>query len=343
MKSYMVIEPTRFNRIHMNYLSPAYKFYHHQLKDAGSDTVAAERTREFCLTHKDTKLEDQLAMMEFLYMNDYFTDLENALEFEHLHPEVSMLYRIVLDRKTNRLTEEDLKEMEAMEFEHPSLKCIHLFLLVYAYYDMKKFAGMDKYTEDIQEALFTINEPLFHYFMKLRFDELTFHHYFKTNSLVLARKFAYKYISSGLAPKKQATMHSHLALTYAFEDYDISLDYLKKTQKIAEDHDLSMIAQSVTQNSIPFISAFHHRTENVETKDPVEIAHLSIARGNPDRAIEILEPRASLSPFQQSYLGLAKKDLALLREAKGRFMHEYGDLFFAQLPEYYMKRILTIV
>ncbi len=339
----MVIEPTRFNRIHMNYLSPAYKFYHHQLKDAESDTIAAERTREFCFTHKQTELEDQLAMMEFLYMNDYFTDLEKALEFEYLHSEVKDLYRIVLDRKTTRLTEQDLQEMETMEFEHPSLKCIHLFLLVYAYYDMKKFAGMDKYTEDIQEALFTINEPLFHYFMKLRFDELTFHHYFKTNSLVLARKFAYKYISSGLAPKKQATMHSHLALTYAFEDYETSLEYLKQTKRIADDHNLTAISQSVTENSIPFISAFHHRTENVKTNDPVEIAHLSIARGNPEKAIEILESRSSLSPFQQSYLGLAKKDLALLRDAKHRFVHDNGDMFFAQLPEHYMKRILTIV
>ncbi|MCA0972529.1 AimR family lysis-lysogeny pheromone receptor [Halobacillus litoralis] len=343
MKSYMVIEPTRFNRIHMNYLSPAYKFYHHQLKDAGSDTIAAERTREFCLTHEQRELEDQLAMMEFLYMNDYFEDLEKALEFEHIHSDVKKLYKIVLERKKVPLTAEDLKEMETFQFEHPSLKCIHLFLLVYGYYDMKRYAGMDKYTEEIQQALFTINEPLFHYFMKLRFDELTFHHYFKTNSLLLARKFAYKYISSGLAPKKQATMHSHLALTYAFEDYDTSLDYLYQTKQIADEHDLKMIARSVTHHSIPFISAFHRRTENVETSDPVEIAHLSIARGRPEDAIKILEGRKTLSPFQQSYLGLAKKDLALLREAKERFIHEQGDQFFAQLPEHYMKRILTIV
>ena len=343
MKSYMVIEPTRFNRIHMNHLSPAYKFYHHELKDAESDVMAQERTRQFCLSNKHTKLEDQLATMEFLYMNDYFKDLDRALTFDHLHPEIAQLYRIVLDRKTTRLTEQDLKEMESWTFEHPSLRCIHLFLLVYAYYDMRKYAGMDKYTEDIQEALFTINEPLFHYYMKLRFDELTFHHYWKTNSLVLARKFAYKYISSGLAPKKLATMHHHLALTHSLDDYDQTMGYLLKTKNLGEIHQLPDIIQSVTNHSIPFTSAFHNRTENVHTTDPVEIAHLAISRGDNQRAIQILSKRASLSPFQQSYLGLAKRDLPLLRRARNRFVHENRDLFFAQLPEHYMKRILTIV
>ncbi|RWZ52361.1 hypothetical protein EQV77_15660 [Halobacillus fulvus] len=343
MKSYMVIEPQRFNRIHMNHLSPIYKFYHHQLKDASSDQEAADLTKDFCFSYTHTKLEDQLAVLEFLYMNDYFEELTTALQWSHLHPDIVTLYRIVLERKTVPLTEKDLRELEQIRFEHPSLQCIHLFLLVYAHFDMKKYAGMDKYTDEIHAALFKINEPLFHYYMKLRFDELTFHHYWKTNSLILAKKFAYKYIQTGLAPRKRATMHHNLALCHAFEDYSSAIHYATKALQISEDHDLTASAREIKHHTIPFLSAYHQRPERIYTHDPVEQAHLAISRGDVDTGIEILTSLERLSSFQESYLGLATKDVAMLRNAKERFIKENGDYFFAQLPENYIKRIVKIV
>lgn len=339
----MVIEPARFNRIHMNHLSPVYKFYHHQLKDAFSNIEAIEKTKEFCQTYTHTNLEDQLAMIEFFYANDYFDDVRACLQNEDLHPDVGTLYQIVLDRKTVPLTEKDKKELETLHFEHPSLRCLQLYLLVYAHYDMKKYAGMDKYSNDIQEVMYKINEPLFYYYMKLRFDELTFQHYWKTNRIVLAHKFAFKHIQSELSPAKQVSMHHHLGLSCTFQDYETAISYIHKALKMAEEHKFNRAVHALKNNTIPFISAFHRKNLEVFTSDVIEQAHLAIALGNNNRGVEILTSLGSLTPFQESYLGLARKDLSLLRHAKKRFTEEYSDLFFAQLPDYYMKRVLTIM
>lgn len=341
VKSYMVIEPTRFNRIHMNHLSPVYKFYHHQLKDTADPTEAAELTRQFCLSYPLNRLEDQLAVLEFLYMNDYFADLKKALSWQHLSKDAVFLYRILVDRLKKPLTDKDYKELRTIKFEHPSLRCIHLFILVYTYYDRNQYAGMDKYTDDIQEALFMINEPLFHYYMKLRFDEMTFHHYWKTNSILLAKKFAYKYLSSGLSPRKQVTMHHHLGLCHTFEGYTNAMTHIDEALKLAIKHQFIHGIDSLINRTIPFLSAVHHKTEGVCTKDPIETAHMSISRGDVYEPLSYLRSLSNKSPFQDTYLGLAEKNVYMLQQATERFQVERNDLFFAQLPELYKRRVLA--
>ncbi|MGP4076681.1 AimR family lysis-lysogeny pheromone receptor [Halobacillus sp. K22] len=342
MQIHKVIQPAKLNSIHIHHTSPVYKVYYDYLKEKSS-TEAAGFTREFCHHSRPSRLEDQLALAEFLYMNDFFKELEHHLKENYMHKDVKKLYRIILDRKKRPLTVHDIKPMEELSFEHPSLKCLHLFLLVYAHYDIKKYAGMDKFTEEIQTALFTINEPLFHYYMKLRFDELAFQHYWKANHLVLARKFAYKYINSGLAPRKKIMMHHNLALCYSFENYEASMDYAEKTVSIAKTNGYPHAAQVTRDHTIPFISAFHQKSAQMTSNDPTENAHLLLSRGQREEAISILSTLPSLTPFQQSYLGLAERNLPLLRKAKDRFINDYNDHFFAQLPDHYMKRVLKIV
>ncbi|SFG19096.1 hypothetical protein SAMN05216353_12738 [Halobacillus alkaliphilus] len=342
MPIHKVIQPAKLNSIHIHHTSPVYQVYYDYLKERNS-IEAAEFTRFFCQRSRPSLLEDQLALAEFLYMNDFFEELEGHLNENYMHEDIAKLYRIILDRKKQPLRINDIKSIEELYFEHPSLKCLHLFLLVYAHYDIKKYAGMDKFTEEIQTALFTINEPLFHYYMKLRFDELTFQHYWKANHLVLARKFAYKYINAGLAPRKQIMMHHNLALCYSFENYEAAMDYAEKTITIAETNGYSHASQVTRDHTIPFIAAFHQKSEQVISNDPTENAHLLLSRGQRKEAIDILSKLPSLTPFQQSYLGLAERNLQLLRKAKNRFIYEYNDLFFAQLPDYYMKRVLKVV
>jgi hypothetical protein len=339
MSSHHIIEPNQINRLHLNHFSPIYEFYHQKLK-VNSVIAARESTKQYIVSSVFSAFEDQLTAAEFLYMNDYFDELNQFIETTPYHQDIKKLYRIVLDRKKTSLTHKDLDEIKDLSFTHPSLKCMHLFLLVYAHYDIRKYAKMDNYSEDILEVMYTINEPLFHYYMRLRFDEVTFHHYWKTNHMILAKKFAYKYINSGLAPRKQLAMNHHLSLCHVFEDYETSMHYVNVALKLAEEHQFSKSIKTINNQTIPFISSFHGKTENVKTSDPVETAHQAILKGDNTKAIRILSSIQSPTPYQDSYLGLAKKDLQLLRKAKDRFINDYRDLFFAQLPEYYMKRII---
>ncbi|MGI8316393.1 AimR family lysis-lysogeny pheromone receptor [Halobacillus mangrovi] len=340
MGSHHIIEPNDIHRLHLNLVSPIYDFYHHRLKSDNS-VKSREETKRYILSAHFTAFEDQIAAAEFLYMNDYFESLVDLLDSNSYHQEITDLYHIILKRKKTPLKEHDLGELKTLSFDHPSLHCLHLFLLAYAHYDIKNYAGMDNYTEDIQEAMLSLREPLFHYYMKLRFDEMTFHHYWKNNQVILAKKFAYKYINAGLAPRKQLTMHHNLALCHVFDDYDSSMYYAKATLDIAKKHNFEESIRMINNQTIPFIASFHRRTENITTDDPVEKAHLAIANGNTEEAIRSLNSLKVLTPFQESYLGLAKRDLGPLKHAKDRFINDHRDLFFAQLPEFYMKRLMN--
>lgn len=338
MEIHHTIEPDRLNQLHLNYASPIYRVYHkhlcHQTK-----VEAAESTRKFIQSSTFSLFEDQLAAIEFLYMNDYLTDVEVQLSQGGYDQDITKLYRIIVDRKKIPLTSKETRDIESFEFTHPSLQVLHLFLLVYAHNDMKKYGSMDKYMDVILESLLKINEPLFHYYMKLRFDELTFQHYWKTNNILLAKKFAYKFINAGLSPKKQAAMNHHLALCHVFEDYHTAMSYVDKSLEITKQYELNRYKQILLNNTAPFIAAFHEKAENIHTTDLVEKAHVAIANNDRSTGIRILSSLGSLTPFQESYLGLAKRDLTMLENAKRRFIHDNGDLFFAQLPEHYMKRV----
>ncbi|MCA0985019.1 AimR family lysis-lysogeny pheromone receptor [Halobacillus yeomjeoni] len=336
-----IIEPNQVNRIHLVHFSDIYEVYYHYLS-IHSKSDALELTRRYVVKTIHKSIEEQLAAFEFLYMNDFFDELENELHKKHYDKGAALVYSIILKRKDTPLTEDELAELESLHFTHPSLQSLRLFLLVYAHYDLKQYQGMDKYADEIQASLFTINEPLLHYYLKLRYDEISFVHYWKTNNLILAKKFAYKFINSDLAPRKYTAMHHHLALCNAFHDYDEAMYYANKAADLAEKHRLTRALKSVSEHTIPFISAFHEKVGDIHTPDPVETAHINIMKGDLEPAITYLSSLNTLTPFQQSYLGLATRDKSLLLEAKDRFINQYGDMFFAQLPEQYLLRVDSI-
>ncbi|UOQ91666.1 AimR family lysis-lysogeny pheromone receptor [Halobacillus shinanisalinarum] len=338
MVRHKVIEPSRLSEAQMNEVSTIYQIYHDQLRHTSSKK-AAKATMHYCLSGAHVKTEDQLASYEFLYMNDYFWELDTALSTQHDGSEIPLLYRVLLTRYSKPLTTEDLKWLQTLSFSHPSLKCLHLFTLVYAYYDIKQYTGLDKYVDECYDALLHVNEPLFYYYMKLRFDELLFQHYWKTNNLLLAKKYIYKVLNTDLSPRKLSSMNHNLALCHLYEDYDLAIGYACTGLGIARENNLVKAIKSIQNYTIPFISAFHKRTQNITTPDKVEMAHLAIAKGDSKTGEAILSRLSSLTPFQECYLGLATSDRAMLNRAHNRFIKEYGDHFFAQLPLYYLERI----
>ncbi|GGF30314.1 hypothetical protein GCM10010954_31820 [Halobacillus andaensis] len=338
MNSHTLIEPVHLLQFQMSQPSKVYERYHFFLK-SHSNERAAELTKDYCIETSFQTIDDQLACFEFLYMNDYINDLETILHTKDNHAEPSFLYEKLIKRREKAFSLHELKEFESLIFRHPSLKCLHLFIMIYMYYDLKMYTALDKYIDLCCVHLLAVREPLFYYYMNLRFDELSFHHYWKTNNLILARKYAYKYISKVIAPRKLSSMHHNLSLTYVFEDYDSSMYHADQALKIAETHDFSSMTKILKNNTIPFIAAFHQRTENMTTSDLVETAHIALAENEWDKARAILTSLPTLTPFQESYLGLATQNSKILRHAHQRFLQENGDLFFAMLPQLYLKRL----
>ncbi|KHE68658.1 AimR family lysis-lysogeny pheromone receptor [Halobacillus sp. BBL2006] len=338
MKNHMVLEPNPVQKLQFNYSSDLYIVFK-RLLESYPHQIATEKARKYCLSESPTRFEDAIARMEFLYMNDYLEDLERIIASEKLDKDLSFLYQLLLKRTEKKVTEEDIEELVSISFDHPTLQCLSIFTLIYYNYDINRFIVLDKYIEACDKGIRMINQPLIHYYFKLRYNELLFNHYWKTDNTLLARRYAYKIINTELSMKKSVMVHHNLSLTYVYDDYDSAMEQALFALHLAEENEIKSQVVSLTQRTIPFIAAFHEKAGHIVTPDKVETAHLSLAKKDFQKAREILESLDALTPFQECYLGLATKDRALIKNSKERFIHEYGDLFFARLPDYYLKRI----
>ncbi|ARI78877.1 AimR family lysis-lysogeny pheromone receptor [Halobacillus mangrovi] len=340
MVNHQMIEPSPLHRLQMNHTSQLYEVYSSYLEDHSRE-LAMHLTKKYCLNEKPKSIEDQIAFLEFLYMNDFFSELELLVHSREFDSNVSMLYRLLMKRKHKAVTELQFKKIKALKFSHPTLRCLHMFIIVHFYYDSKQYTGLDKYLEVCDQALSTINEPLLYYYLKLRFNELLFQHYWKTNNPLLANRYAYKIINSELSSRKICNMYHELALCNLYKGYQYSIHNATIALELANKNLLTHTAKMIKHHTIPFISAFHCQTENISTPDPIETAHLAIAENNFKTAENILSQLDGLTPLQECYLGAATNSKGRLVRAHHRFIHELGDQFYAQIPIIYIERYLN--
>ncbi|WP_173915507.1 AimR family lysis-lysogeny pheromone receptor [Halobacillus sp. Marseille-Q1614] len=338
-QEHKIIEPEQFAGIQMKNFSFLYEIYHQFLKTTSKEK-ATQMTKQYCLTNPPVNMDEELAYLEFMYMNGFFDDLKTFTSSDQFSSETTFLYKILLIRKQRRFTPKELNHLEQLSFSPPSIKCLHLFTLVYLYYDLKTFTGLDKFMDQCLSQISEIKEPLFYYYMKLRFNELAFQHYWKTNNTILAKKYAYKVINCTLSPETQVTMYHNLSLCYLFEGFKLSMINAQIALKKANGYGRLKDAATLRNRTIPFICAFHQQTDNISTPDPIETAHLALASNKRDKAIQILTSLKRMTPFQESYLGLALKDKKMLHQSHQRFIQENGDHFFALLPKYYLKHLI---
>ncbi|TGB01873.1 AimR family lysis-lysogeny pheromone receptor [Halobacillus salinus] len=338
MSNDQVLKPRAIKSLQMNYQSKVYLYYLAMLREFPKD-LALERTSHFCTEMSFEIVEDQVACLEFLYMNNYLAEMKQVIQDSVLDGEVKLIYEIVLNRMDEQLSEHPLLWLKSLHFSHPSLHCLHQFIMVYRYFDIKRYGGLDPYIENCDQALQQVNEPLALYFFEQRYHELLFNHYWKTDNTLLARRYAYKLINKELSQRKMIMIQHHLALTYAFENYHLALDHSYKALDNAEKSGLTHHIVSIKHRTIPFISALHKRTENVSTPDLVETAHLAIANDEYEEAARMLGSLRNRTPFQDCYYGVAIRDKQLVEQARSRFLKENGDHFFAKLPSLYANRI----
>ncbi|KHE71904.1 AimR family lysis-lysogeny pheromone receptor [Halobacillus sp. BBL2006] len=341
MVKHQLIEPSPLHQLQMNHTSHLYEVYSKYLED-NSRELAAHLTKKYCLNHKPRSIEDQIAFLEFLYMNHFFSELELLIHSREFHNDVSLLYRLLLRRRHQAVSELQLKKIKSLKFSHPTLRCLHMFIIVQFYYDSKQYTGLDKYLEACDQALNEINEPLVYYYLNLRFNELLFHHYWKTNNSLLANRYAYKIINSELSSRNICHMYHQLALCNLFKGYQYSIHNAMIALELANKNLYNHTAKMIKHYTIPFISAFHRQTKNIYTPDPAESAHIAIAENNFKEAERILSRLTEFTPMEECYLGVATKSKEMLIRSNQRFIHELGDQFYAQIPLFYMDRFLTI-
>ncbi|KGX90304.1 AimR family lysis-lysogeny pheromone receptor [Pontibacillus marinus] len=294
-------------------------------------------TKEFCVncqTH-----ENQLVGMEFLYQNSFFDDLEKMIKFHKessnsLNNEWSLLYELQIKRKVHNIIGQDfLKLLEDVEVrEDATLLSLLTFLKIYGYYEMYEYEKLEIYQDVLTKYLLDIDNTIIRVYFQLRENELYLHYHWKRNEVQIARNYGHNMLENVFNPRKKCYTHLILAETYVLEDYNKAMEHANKALEIAEYYNLVQFIKDANNKVIPFIAAINGIYEGVETTDEVERAHLYLAAKRWEDALQILNKIQNPTPFQEYYLGLAKKDKDLLQKSYYRFLTERKDQFFALLP-----------
>ncbi|KGP91132.1 hypothetical protein N780_17185 [Pontibacillus chungwhensis BH030062] len=309
-----------------------------QLTKEYDEKTTLHLAKEFCfMCHS---YESKRVGMEFLYMNGFDEDLQKLIEIncssnDETSQEWGYVYQHVLNRRLYKLDYQKniLEFLNEYKTEDLNLQALKLFLRIYSHCDIQDFKKIEDYHDELTASLLHIDNTLLRIYFQMRENELMFHYHWKRNELEIARTYAFNILDNTLSnyEKKCYTLLC-LSQTYIFEGYDKSKEYADRALRISKEHNLTYMRQAIEKQVIPFISASNGIYKGVETTEPSEVAHLAIAAGNLDKAIEILSNFEYLTPFQEYYLGLAKNDKNLLYNSYKRLKEEYQDVFFANLP-----------
>ncbi|WP_244513620.1 AimR family lysis-lysogeny pheromone receptor [Oceanobacillus limi] len=301
-----------------------------------NDEVAIELTRKYCL--QSTNNEIQKKGLEFLYINGFYDDLKELIKLnegsEHYSNRLwAKVYQIVLARRTRSYPLEQMRrELQDIKTDDPELRCLIEFTIVDTYYSQLEFGQIGNLLSK-QQALFdAIHDQFMLSAFNLRLYQKLFIYYWKKNELIMARKYAFRAINQTTNPITKLNMHVNLALTYTFDTYYQGMYHLKEALKIAKKHNYSKKVYGIENHNIPFLSANFNKVDGISSEDPTEQAHIEIAKGNYDKATEILQDVELNSPFKLYYMGLATQDRNMLTESYKLFIEKRNDYFFSRLP-----------
>lgn len=286
----------------------------------------------------------QRIAMEYFYANGFFSELKVILEknknsSSRTNQKMARIYQILYERKTNnkkRATNpakylQVVNRMKIPENEY-ELHILRDLLHIYCYFDMNQYGKMGTYNTHIKKLLQHIKDPLLHHLFAMRLDETLFIYHWKRNELILTRRYGFKLLKEIKNPYKKIDIHNLLAQSYLFDSYDQAYYHVTEAIALAEELHYERGIYGLRNYTLPFIAAYHGRTDGITTEDKAEQAHIALAENNPTLCVRILEGFENLTPFQQYYLGKAKQNKMLLRTAYQRFVEERDDYFYARLP-----------
>ncbi|MFC4402835.1 AimR family lysis-lysogeny pheromone receptor [Gracilibacillus xinjiangensis] len=290
--------------------------------------------------------DNQRVAMEYLYANGCFDELlsligKNRTSINISNRSRAICYQLMYDRKT--LPKKQLKPDAPMRYleeinrvksssDDDAFLILKNVMHIYCYFDMHQYGKIGTYKERIIQSIERLHDPLLKELFEARLAELLLIYHWKRNEVILARKYGYKLLADTNNQRKKMELHNILAQTYLFESYDQAIQHASFAIGLARNIEDERAIYGIKNYTIPFISSHYQLTDGIHTEDMAEQAHQALAKGDHRACIKILEQFRSPTPFQQYYLGKAKKDRQLLLTAYRRFIDERNDYFYARLP-----------
>lgn len=299
--------------------------------------IVTELMKDYCL--RSLSPDIQKKGMEFLYMNGYDQELEILIKKNRQHADLSntqwaAVYQLILDRKMERYPPDQIIQiLDQITTTDAALICVIEITKVSSYVDMQKFSELGEFLEVYQRWFDRISDQSFLAFLNIRLDQIMMSYYLTRNELILARRYAYRLLNHAENTQRTKLIaHTQLGFSYLFEDYFQAMFHMQEALQVAHENNFKKSVYAIKNNNIPFICAHFNQVERVTTEDRSEQAHIEIAKGNNQNAIEILSDLQIDSPFRMYYMGRAKQDKDLLMRSVKSFVEERGDYFFSQLP-----------
>jgi len=303
--------------------------------------------KDFCLTSISN--ENQRRGLELLYMSSFFNEVEQMIRINKEsgnkeNHQWAQMYEMIIERRKSGERTDPFKILATLDKIEPfsqDVELLKLFMTLYSYLDLRLYGKVGSYLDTLHELNDKIADPLMVMYFQERLEEFLMFYHFMRNELILSRRYGYRLLNNTNNTFKHSVVHKSLALSYALDSYEQAIYHANEALRIAEQYGYTLIIETVKRDNIPFISAVNGRYEGVMTPDPVEQAHLNIARGNIDEAVAYLESIDQPSPFQEYYLGKALDDIDRLLSSYHRFTRA-GYYFAAQFPIKEIKRLRKI-
>lgn len=299
--------------------------------------TASDIIKSYCLrTHS---LDIQKKGMEFLYINGYHKELKQLIEKNSTSPHQSIrkwaeVYQIICDRKLEKDPPHIIiRRLDQVRTNDPNLIAVIEVSKVSSFIDMHRFAELGDFLDKYERWFNEIEDSAFLAFLQVRLDLILMYYYLSRNLVILSRRCADRLLSrNNISPFIKLSVHSHLGFSYLFDSYLESMTHMQKALQIAKEHEFTRIIHIFKNKNIPFIAAHFKQVDNMTTTDKSEQAHIEMARGKNERAIEILSEMPLDTPFKLYYMGRAKQDKELLALSASQFIEKRSDYFFSRLP-----------
>ncbi|SES10825.1 hypothetical protein SAMN04487944_11871 [Gracilibacillus ureilyticus] len=329
----------RYDGIIDKYLESNYQLELHQFMTMISlehdEVKVLELVKEFCM-HSESDLDHRLAL-EIFYVNGCERELQNLIEKNStsdnvLNQRYAMYYQVMTDinRKKDKNAIRDI--VSILPAENAELQCLKYFIEMELDIEVNQYDRIGYYLNKLQPLLHEIENPLLATSFNIRTHILLFIYYWKRNELILARRNAYIVLQYPHHFRQKAKLHIYLAFSYIYEDFTSAIYHIDEALEIAKMFEDKKMQRFISSYAYPFICAHFGKVEGVDTDDPVEKAHLEIARGNKTGAKAILERLSISTPFTKYYFGLVTNKQQYFIHSYHEFMNKRGDHFFAKLP-----------
>ncbi|WP_074594164.1 AimR family lysis-lysogeny pheromone receptor [Bacillus cereus] len=219
------------------------------------------------------------------------------------------------------------------------------FSLIYAFFDYRNYNLVSEYTNDLLSQIKKLKNPFLRFSYELRTMELLATSFHRNNELEKARELCTEMIAKqgrvALIPK--ATAYCIMGETYILSDYELSKYYLDKGLQlmISPNNQKMLKKKQMIQTTLDFLNIhFEENLDDIEPKNPAELAYLYVKRGLNQQADKLIEEikrnNNFLTPLQVFIQALAREDMTLMREALLAFERN-NDLFYAELPKNVLK------